>query len=88
MKTKAIVIIDMPESCDYCRLHRISTGDGTVSNRCCGVIQKGADKLIKDEDVASKPKWCPLKPLNHETIKDIDVQMFLEELKNESNIGN
>ena len=47
----------------------------------CGIV---GDDIRWDE----QPEWCPLKPMTHDTIKDIDVQMYLEELKNESNISN
>ena len=47
---KAILIIDMPESCDKCPLlcrHE--------EERCC--IPEGRNSFT------TKPSWCPLKPL-------------------------
>lgn len=47
---KAILVIDMPESCDKCQLmfrHE--------EERCC--MPEGRNSFSK------KPSWCPLKPV-------------------------
>lgn len=49
--SKAILIIDMPESCDKCPLmfrHE--------EERCC--MPEGRNSFT------TKPSWCPLKPLH------------------------
>lgn len=49
-REKAILVIDMPESCDKCPLmfrHE--------EERCC--IPEGRNSFCK------KPSWCPLKPM-------------------------
>ena len=50
---KAIIVLDMPEHCDYCHFGYYS--DGRIL-RC-----QYSDKTI--EDIKAKPEWCPLKPL-------------------------
>ena len=51
---KAILIIDMPKSCDECRLHLKSSGD--QYRRFC--VAKNEISVGKE-----KPKWCPLKQM-------------------------
>lgn len=51
--SKAILVIDMPESCDKCPLmfrHE--------EERCC--MPEGRNSFCK------KPSWCPLKPVPDE----------------------
>lgn len=50
--SKAILVMDMPKSCDGCLLH------GTMIGK---QICNAEIKRVKDESV--KPDWCPLKPM-------------------------
>lgn len=50
---KAILVIDMPESCDDCDFCYYS--DGTVLS--CRL------KLKSTDGCRNKPDWCPLKPV-------------------------
>ncbi len=81
--SKAILVIDMPESCDKCPLmfrHE--------EERCC--MPEGRNSFCK------KPSWCPLKPLPERrdslTVSDWGFEggfnsgynTFLKELLNDS----
>jgi len=52
---KAILVIDMPQSCKECPM-RLS-GE---PNEWCWVLKHGLD------DIESKSDWCPLKPMPKE----------------------
>ena len=54
--SKAILVIDMPESCNECNLCYYS--DGRV--QLCYWKDKVIDKV--------KPEWCPLKPAPEEQL--------------------
>lgn len=50
---KAILVIDeMPKNCDECPIRFIGE-----PNEWCWYLKHGLD------DIKSKPKWCPLKPM-------------------------
>ena len=49
---KAILVMDMPKSCDGCLLH------GTMIGK---QICNAEIKRVKDESI--KPDWCPLKEM-------------------------
>lgn len=52
---KAVLVIDMPESCDVCNLVEMVNG-----KLYCGV--PGCGELAEDY-VACRAEWCPLVPL-------------------------
>lgn len=54
---KAILVIDMPDSCGECPIHA-SYADSAFSIREYWCAAKGEDVYPK-----SKPDWCPLKPV-------------------------
>ena len=55
--SKAVLVMDMPESCRKCNLRVI----GSV-NFCTGADCRKIDQMeIINEDI--KPDWCPLKPM-------------------------
>lgn len=82
---KAIAIIDMPNSCFECPY--CGWANENPDLRGCMLMEGTFFNDEQEELDTRRSMICPLKPLNHETIKDIDVQMFLEELKNEINIS-
>ena len=51
--SKAILVIDMPESCDDC--HFCYYSDGRVPS--CQLKLRAIDNYME------KPDWCPLKPM-------------------------
>lgn len=51
---KAILVIDMPSSCDMCDLIEMVNG-----KMYCGV--KGCGQCAEDY-IVCRPDWCPLKP--------------------------
>lgn len=55
--SKAVLFMDMPSSCEKCRLHSFVGKD-------CDVIcvVKGKTQSY-EEAYKSKPDWCPLKPM-------------------------
>lgn len=67
---KAIIVLDMPEHCDYCHFGYYS--DGRIL-RC-----QYSDETI--EDIKAKPEWCPLKPLpeKYEIDKNKCSDLFYE----------
>lgn len=50
---KAILVIDMPKTCDDCSFLNYTNGVGLT-------ICENKDQMIPDE---GKPSWCPLKPM-------------------------
>ena len=50
--SKAILVIDMPDSCNECCLHNY---------HFCDVIGDCIDKYMYDINEKDKPSWCPLK---------------------------
>ena len=55
--SKAVLVMDMPESCRTCDLRVI----GSV-NFCTGTDCREIDQMkIINEDI--KPDWCPLRPM-------------------------
>ncbi len=56
---KAILIMDMPQSCFQCRFLRIDTEHVKVTERC-GALEVGR-RL--DTESYDKPDWCPLREL-------------------------
>ena len=62
--SKAILVMDMPESCRTCDLRVI----GSV-NFCTGADCRKIDQMkIINEDI--KPDWCPLRPMTEKLIPD------------------
>ena len=54
---KAILVIDMPSSCEKCRLHSFVGKD-------CGVVCQATGTTQSYEDAYNgRPDWCPLKSM-------------------------
>lgn len=51
--SKAMLVMDMPESCYECKLH--------FTKRNCEDICMKKDKYIEVNIFTRKPKWCPLR---------------------------
>lgn len=56
---KAILVIDKPENCYSCRFCQDIHG----SCYCCGCGDTWYKHQLEDEEMSSKPDWCPLKPI-------------------------
>ena len=53
--SKAVLVMDMPSSCEKCRLHSFVGKD-------CDVVCQAKGKTQSYEDAYNgKPDWCPLK---------------------------
>ena len=69
---KAILVIDMPKVCGECR----ASFCGDVWYCYAGEYRRP----LFTENIQEKPSWCPLKPLKHDVLKDLDVELYKEEL--------
>ena len=65
---KAVLVIDMPECCDYCPVCRFFGMSGFTE---CTVMN---DKVNRDGQ--TRPDWCPLKPFpeTKEKLEDLEEQ--------------
>lgn len=56
---KAVIVVDMPESCCNCKFYRfVHQDDWDRTETICTILGK-----MHDNGIDSKPSWCPLKPL-------------------------
>ena len=53
---KAILVLDMPSSCEKCRLHSF------VGKDCDVVCQAKGTTQSYEDAYNGRPDWCPLKP--------------------------
>lgn len=63
--SKAVLVIDMPDSCDKCEFGYYS--DGRIL--LCGYKDKIGDK-------ENKPNWCPLQPIPERKGKHSELNMY------------
>lgn len=61
--SKAVLVIDMPESCDMCSFYE--------DDDYCGV--PGCGEEIGDY-IACRPDWCPLVPIPEKVTEPIDSE--------------
>ncbi len=54
---KAILVIDMPENCEECRMARLVNGNQVM---CC--IDRMVARSYSDA-TEDRPDWCPLVPM-------------------------
>lgn len=54
---KAILVLEMPSSCEKCRLHSF------VGKDCDVVCQAKGTTQSYEDAYNGKPDWCPLKPM-------------------------
>ena len=59
--SKAVLVMDMPESCEECSLHNY---------HCCNVTGQSVESNLYDIKDENKPNWCPLKELPDEEYND------------------
>ena len=58
MSNKALLVIDMPENCDKCKIRAINLAWCNVARKSTSHHQSG-----KPIDERTRPDWCPLKPV-------------------------
>ena len=66
--SKAVLVIDMPESCDYCRMASLVSNDDVM----CAI-----DRMTKrkyEDACKDRPDWCPLVPLPEKVTEPIDSE--------------
>lgn len=58
MSDKALLVMDMPENCDKCKIRAINLA-------WCNVARKSTShhRIGKPIDERKRPGWCPLKPM-------------------------
>ena len=59
---KAVLVMDMPESCKRCPCATEITEDGVERRRCDAPNCERLDSYVDEYD-SCKPSWCPLKPV-------------------------
>lgn len=58
MSDKALFVMDMPESCDKCKIRAINLAWCNVARKSTSHYPSG-----KPMDERHRPDWCPLKPV-------------------------
>lgn len=80
MSDKALLVMDMPESCVDC-IFCFEIDEGTEA--CCTVTREqdneDAYREIKEDYCQCKPYWCPLKPIPERVNLDGMRQEAIEE---------
>lgn len=64
---KAVLVIDVPNSCDDCELNRCYNDIHIYCNQPCNTARCG--EIV--------PEWCPLRPLPHS--KQIENRWFSDD---------
>ena len=64
---KAILVMEMPSSCEKCRLHSF------VGKDCDVVCQAKGTTQSYEDAYNGKPDWCPLKPMPDKKVLSGDV---------------
>lgn len=60
MSDKALLVMDMPESCDTCVFSSIAYDSELFDEgKCYCIIKMKSDGIVE----RCKPDWCPLKPM-------------------------
>lgn len=80
MSDKALLVMDMPESCLDCQFcYEYHEG----IEACCTVTREpsndGMYRIIKEDYCQDKPDWCPLKPVPERVNLDGMRQEAIEE---------
>lgn len=76
--SKAVLVIDMPESCDMCNFVEMVNG-----KMHCGV--KGYGPCTEDY-IVCRPEWCPLKEMPERMAVHPDDNEYLQGGKNGWNL--
>lgn len=58
MSDKALLVMDMPESCDKCKIRAINLAWCNIARKSTSHYPSG-----KPMDERNRPDWCPLKPM-------------------------
>ena len=56
---KAILVINMPNSCYQCQFHIVDNMYSVENVDTC----EAYCNVIPEDQMKTKPKWCPLKPM-------------------------
>lgn len=76
---KAILVMDMPESCENCHAGRNLLSNKTKETWACEIILFMKDEIkCVDEYEDCKPDWCPLKSLPDK--KEVEECFMSDEL--------
>ena len=69
---KSVLVIDTPNNCSECPCcYVLVNGWGDFISASCQMKYKGfVDEYCEYND--GRPSWCPLRPLNKETIGEIE----------------
>lgn len=71
--SKAVLVIDMPDSCRECDFQANNVRDNPICILCtesCAETYFTKDEYKRiNTDLGEKPKWCPLKPLPEKMLK-------------------
>lgn len=60
--SKAVLVIDMPESCAKCDL--VSASPNVGETECCGLIEHlSCEVVCVDKYISNRADWCPLVPM-------------------------
>lgn len=65
--SKSLVVINTPENCYCCAFSQEING----FDYCCGCNDMWYENQLEDEEMETRPKWCPLQPLPTE--REIDT---------------
>lgn len=57
---KGVIVVDMPEYCDYCPVGRIFGFESGVE---CLIATNGRSCVSGYGIKVKKPEWCPIKPM-------------------------
>lgn len=68
---KALLVMDMPESCFGCNFCHINCSDGEEDS--CQALEVA--RLV-DSDTYEKPEWCPLRELPERETEMTDADDF------------
>ena len=75
---KAVLVIDMPESCSKCKF--MYEFQGIKKCQLMNVLNNGASKLSQNTFTQKRHDWCPLRELPEKT-------SFFEEMQKEKDAG-
>lgn len=68
--SKAVLVIDMPESCDMCDFTDMVNG-----KMYCGVPRCGE---LAEDYISCRPDWCPLRPMPEKQNNDNLMDEYMD----------
>lgn len=57
---RGVIVVDMPEYCDYCPVGRIFGFESGVE---CLIATDGQSRVTRYGIHVKKPEWCPIRPM-------------------------